>query len=89
MGPASAGIALACADEGANIVVADYGVAMDGNDPSGEVADAVVAEITARGGSAVAVAGDISSSTSASRSSPAPSTTGVRSTVSSPGGCAA
>ena len=35
-------IALACADEGANIVVADYGVAMDGSDPSSEVADAVV-----------------------------------------------
>ena len=44
----------------ANIVVADYGVAMDGSDPSSEVADAVVAEITAKGGSAVAVAGDIS-----------------------------
>ena len=29
-------IALACADEGANIVVADYGVAMDGSDPSSE-----------------------------------------------------
>ena len=41
-------IALACADEGANIVVADYGVAMDGSDPSSEVADAVVAEITAK-----------------------------------------
>ena len=53
-------IALACADEGANVVVADYGVAMDGSDPSSEVADAVVAEITAKGGSAVAVAGDIS-----------------------------
>jgi len=53
-------IALACADEGANIVVADYGVAMDGSDPSSEVADAVVAEITAKGGNAVAVAGDIS-----------------------------
>ena len=38
-------IALACADEGANIVVADYGVAMDGSDPSSEVADAVVVRV--------------------------------------------
>ncbi len=53
-------IALACADEGANIVVADYGVSMDGRDPSSEVADAVVGEIEARGGNAIAIAGDIS-----------------------------
>ena len=53
-------IALACAAEGANIVVADYGVAMDGSDPSSDVADAVVAEIEAAGGTAIAVAGDIS-----------------------------
>ncbi|MBL77851.1 MAG: short-chain dehydrogenase [Acidimicrobiaceae bacterium] len=54
------GIALACAAEGANVVVADYGVSMDGQDPSSEVADAVVAEIRAAGGNAVAVAGDVS-----------------------------
>ncbi len=53
-------IALACAAEGANIVVADYGVSMDGSNPSSEVADAAVAEIQAAGGQAVAVAGDIS-----------------------------
>lgn len=53
-------IALACAAEGARIVVADYGVAMDGSDPTSEVADAVVAEIEAAGGSALAIAGDIS-----------------------------
>ncbi len=53
-------IAMACADEGANVVVADYGVAMDGSSPSSEVADAAVAEIIARGGRAVAVAGDVS-----------------------------
>ncbi len=53
-------VALACADEGANIVVADYGVAMDGSDPSSAVADAVVAEIADRGGNAIAIAGDIS-----------------------------
>ena len=54
------GIALVCAAEGANVVVADYGVSLDGRDPSSEVADAVVAEITAVGGTAVAVAGDVS-----------------------------
>lgn len=53
-------VALACADEGANVVVADYGVAMDGTDPTSEVADAAAAEIRAKGVEAVAVAGDIS-----------------------------
>ena len=53
-------IALAAAAEGANIVVADYGVAMDGSNPTSEVADNAVTEIKALGGQAVAVAGDIS-----------------------------
>jgi len=53
-------IALACAAEGANVVVADYGVSIDGSDPSSEVADAVVDEIKVAGGTAVAVAGDVS-----------------------------
>ena len=53
-------VSLACAAEGANVVVADYGVALDGSDPSSEVADAVVAEIQAAGGDAVALAGDVS-----------------------------
>lgn len=55
-------IALAAAAEGANIVVADYGVAMDGTNPTSEVADNVVAELraTGAGADAVAVAGDIS-----------------------------
>jgi len=53
-------IALAAAAEGANIVVADYGVAMDGSDPTSEVADNAVVEIKALGGQAVAVAGDVS-----------------------------
>lgn len=53
-------VALGCAAEGANIVVADYGVGLAGEDPSSEVADATVAEIEAAGGSAVAVAGDVS-----------------------------
>lgn len=49
-------VALACAAEGANVVVADYGVGIDGRDPSSAIADAVVAEIAAAGGTAVAVA---------------------------------
>ena len=53
-------VALACAAQGANLVVADYGVALDGSDPTSEVADAVVKEIEAAGGNAVAVAGDVS-----------------------------
>ena len=52
-------VALACAAEGANVVVADYGVSLDGGEPSSEVADGVVAEITDAGGTAVAVADDI------------------------------
>src|ERR1700730_16600226 len=47
-------VALACATEGAAVVVNDYGVSMDGNEPTSEVADEVVAEITAAGGRAVA-----------------------------------
>jgi NAD(P)-dependent dehydrogenase (short-subunit alcohol dehydrogenase family) len=53
-------VAMACAAEGANVVVADYGVGMDGSNPSSEVADAVVKEIEAAGGNAIAVAGDVS-----------------------------
>ena len=53
-------VALACAAEGANVVVADYGVSLDGRDPSSDVADAVVKEIADLGASAVAVAGDVS-----------------------------
>lgn len=48
-------IAINAAAEGANVVVADYGVALDGTNPRSEVADAVVAEIEAAGGSATAV----------------------------------
>src|ERR1700690_1792514 len=46
-------VALACAAEGAAVVVNDYGVSMDGNEPTSEVADEVVAEIKAAGGKAV------------------------------------
>jgi len=53
-------VALACAAEGAAVVVNDYGVSMDGSEPSSDVADAVVKEIEAAGGRAVAVADDIS-----------------------------
>lgn len=53
-------VALACAAEGANVVVADYGVDLDGSNPSSERARAVADEIAAAGGSAVAVAGDVS-----------------------------
>jgi len=49
-------VALACAAEGANVVVADIGVSLDGADPTSEVADGVVQEIAAAGGTAVAVA---------------------------------
>jgi NAD(P)-dependent dehydrogenase (short-subunit alcohol dehydrogenase family) len=52
-------VALACAGEGASIVVNDYGVSIDGAEPSSDVADGVVAEIEAAGGTAVAVADNI------------------------------
>ncbi|MFF9406509.1 SDR family NAD(P)-dependent oxidoreductase [Streptomyces anandii] len=53
-------VALAAAAEGARVVVNDYGVAVDGAAPAGEVAEAVVKEIEAAGGQAVAVADDVS-----------------------------
>lgn len=49
-------LALACAAEGALVVVNDYGVSVDGSNPTSDVADAVVAEIAAAGGQAVSVA---------------------------------
>jgi len=54
-------VALACAAEGAAVVVNDYGVSMDGNEPTSEVADEVVAEIEAAGGRAVANAQSVTS----------------------------
>jgi NAD(P)-dependent dehydrogenase (short-subunit alcohol dehydrogenase family) len=51
--------ALLFAAEGAKVVVNDYGVSIDGGDPSSEVADAVVAEIVAAGGTASAIADNI------------------------------
>ncbi|MGH9028464.1 MAG: SDR family oxidoreductase [Acidimicrobiales bacterium] len=52
--------ALGCAAEGAKVVVADIGVGLAGEDPKSEVAEAVVKEIEAGGGEAVAVAEDVS-----------------------------
>ena len=52
-------IALDAARAGANVVVADYGVGIDGREPSSDVADAVVGEIEDLGGKAIAVAGDV------------------------------
>ncbi len=52
-------IALACAAEGATVVVNDYGVSIDGAEPTSEVADAVVREIEDAGGTAVAVADSV------------------------------
>src|ERR1700726_3608265 len=46
-------VALAAAVEGAAVVVNDYGVSMDGKEPTSEVADAVVEEIKSAGGRAV------------------------------------
>ena len=54
-------IALAAAAEGARVVVADYGGALDRRERgSSRPADEVVAEITAAGGQAVAAAEDVS-----------------------------
>ncbi|GAA1900265.1 SDR family oxidoreductase [Streptantibioticus ferralitis] len=53
-------VALACAAEGAKVVVNDYGVSIEGGEPTSEVAAAVVKEIEATGGDAVAVADDVS-----------------------------
>ena len=47
-------VALAAAAEGAAVVVNDYGVGIDGQEPTSEVANGVVQEITAAGGRAVA-----------------------------------
>jgi NAD(P)-dependent dehydrogenase (short-subunit alcohol dehydrogenase family) len=52
-------VALAAAAEGAAVVINDYGVSMDGNEPTSEVADAVVDEIKSAGGRAVANANSV------------------------------
>ncbi|CAM5568931.1 MULTISPECIES: SDR family oxidoreductase [Streptomyces] len=53
-------VALACAGQGARVVVNDYGVSVAGSEPSSEVAEAVAKEIEQAGGEAVAVADDVS-----------------------------
>jgi NAD(P)-dependent dehydrogenase (short-subunit alcohol dehydrogenase family) len=54
-------VALAAAEAGAGVVVADYGGAVDRNEAgTSEAADAVVAEIVEAGGQAVAAAVDVS-----------------------------
>ncbi len=60
-------VALACAAEGASVVVNDYGVAPDGSEPTSEIADGVVEEIRAAGGKAVSVADDVTKMTSGER----------------------
>jgi NAD(P)-dependent dehydrogenase (short-subunit alcohol dehydrogenase family) len=52
-------VALACAAEGAAVVVNDYGVSVDGNEPTSEVAEEVVKEITDAGGRASANANSV------------------------------
>ena len=54
-------IAMALAQEGASVVVNDFGVKRDGTDPAPGPADEVVQEIKSLGGKAVANYGDISS----------------------------
>jgi NAD(P)-dependent dehydrogenase (short-subunit alcohol dehydrogenase family) len=60
-------VALLCAAEGANVVVADFGVGMHGEEPTSEVADAVVEEIREQGGTAVAVAESVTEMAAAER----------------------
>jgi NAD(P)-dependent dehydrogenase (short-subunit alcohol dehydrogenase family) len=48
-----------CAGEGASVVVNDYGVSIDGNEPTSEVADEVVEAIRSAGGNAVANASSV------------------------------
>jgi NAD(P)-dependent dehydrogenase (short-subunit alcohol dehydrogenase family) len=47
-------VALHLAEQGASVVVNDLGVSIDGSEPSSNTADAVVGEIVAAGGAAVA-----------------------------------
>src|SRR5262244_1142631 len=53
-------VALGLAAEGASVVIGDYGVSVDGRDPSSAPAEAVVKEIEKAGGRAVAAAEDVS-----------------------------
>ena len=53
-------VALGMAASGASVVVGDYGVSVDGRDPSSAPAEAVVKQIQAAGGRAIAAAEDVS-----------------------------
>jgi NAD(P)-dependent dehydrogenase (short-subunit alcohol dehydrogenase family) len=53
------GVALGLAAEGARVVVNDYGVTVDGRDPSSAPAEAVVQAIHAHGGEAIASADSV------------------------------
>jgi NAD(P)-dependent dehydrogenase (short-subunit alcohol dehydrogenase family) len=53
------GVALELADQGARVVVNDYGVSLDGREPTSEPANDVVAEIRSAGGEAVANADSV------------------------------
>src|SRR5271169_3293706 len=61
------GVALELADQGAKVVVNDYGVSLDGREPTSAPADAVVAEIRQTGGEAVASADSVAEWASAAR----------------------
>jgi NAD(P)-dependent dehydrogenase (short-subunit alcohol dehydrogenase family) len=52
-------VSIGCAAAGASVVVNDYGVSVDGRNPSSEPANAVVKEIESHGGRAVAFAESI------------------------------
>src|SRR3989442_9204743 len=52
-------VALGLAAEGASVVVGDYGVSVDGRDPSSAPAEAVVREIEKTGGRALASAENV------------------------------
>jgi NAD(P)-dependent dehydrogenase (short-subunit alcohol dehydrogenase family) len=61
------GVALELADQGAKVVVNDYGVSVDGREPTSEPANAVVAEIQKVGGEALANADSVAEWSSAER----------------------
>jgi NAD(P)-dependent dehydrogenase (short-subunit alcohol dehydrogenase family) len=61
------GVALELADQGAQVVVNDYGVSLDGREPTSEPANAVVDEIRRGGGDAVANAESVASWDTAER----------------------
>jgi NAD(P)-dependent dehydrogenase (short-subunit alcohol dehydrogenase family) len=61
------GVALELADQGAKVVVNDYGVSVDGREPTSAPADAVVAEIRQAGGEAISNADSVAEWSKAER----------------------